>query len=117
MSEDTGTVTPLIAAFKQSISSDTEANRVRIVEANAEMNYDVVHSEIRPVPTPDADGFTRINLAALPISAGLDGTFDVGITAVDERGQESPFLMLEDGNFDFSPPVAPTEGQFEDGGA
>lgn len=117
MSEVIGTVTPLIAAFKQSVSPDTEANRVRIVDANAAMTYDVEFAEIRPVPTPDADGFTRIDLSVLSISAGLDGQFDVGITAVDERGQESPFLMLEDGNFDFSPPSAPTEGQFEDGGA
>lgn len=109
------TVTPLIAAFVQSTSGDVEANRVRIVPANSPMTYDIAYDEIRPVPAPDPDGKTRIDLSKLQGAAGLDGVFDVGITAVDERGQESGFLLLEDGNFDFSPPVAPTEGQFEDG--
>lgn len=109
------TVTPLIAAFTQSVSADAEANRVRIVNANDPMTYDVEYAEIRPLPTPDADGLTRIDLSTLSISAGLDGTYDVGITAVDERGQESGFMLMEDGNFDFSPPSAPTGGQFEDG--
>ena len=110
------TITPLIAAFDQSDSPDTEANRVRIVEANQSMTYDVPYDEIRPVPTPDpVDGKTRIDISKLPTAAGLDGVYDVGITAVDERGQESGFLMLTDGNFDFSPPNAPTGGQFEDG--
>lgn len=109
------TVTPLIAAFMQSDSTDVEANRVRIVVAGEAMTYEVPHEEIKPPPDPGADGLTRIDLSKLSISAGLDGTYDVGITAVDERGQESPFLILEDGNFDFSPPNAPTDGRFEDG--
>lgn len=109
------TVTPLIAAFKQSDSPDTEANRVRIVPTGSPLTYDLAHDEIRPVNAPDADGFTRIDISKLAGAAGLDGIFDVGITAVDERGQESPFLILAEGNFDFSPPNAPTEGQFEDG--
>lgn len=111
------TVTPLIAAFTQSDSDDVVSNRVRIVPANSPMTYDIPYDEITPPPAPDADGKTRIDLSTLSVSAGLDGLYDVGITAVDERGQESGFLMLEDGNFDFSPPNAPTEGQFEDGAA
>jgi hypothetical protein len=110
-----GTVTPLVVAFKQSASPDAEANRVRIVETGVAMDYDVLFDEVRPLPVPDADGFTRIDLSKLQVAAGLDGTYDVGITAVDERGQESPFLIVPNGNFDFSPPSAPTEGQFEDG--
>lgn len=110
-----GTVKPLVVAFKQSDSPDTEANRVRIVPAGSPLTYDMPFDEIKPVPTPDADGLTRIDLSKLQGAAGLDGQFDVGITAVDERGQESPFLVVPDGNFDFSPPSAPTEGQFEDG--
>ena len=109
------TVTPLIAAFTQSDSGDVVSNRVRIVPANSPMTYDLAYDEIEPPPAPGTDGKTRIDLSTLQVAAGLDGLYDVGITAVDERGQESGFLMLEDGNFDFSPPSAPTEGQFEDG--
>ena len=110
-----GTVKPLIVAFKQSDSPDAEANRIRIAVAGEPLTYDLAFDEIRPLPAADADGFTRIDLSKLQIAAGLDGTYDVGITAVDERGQESPFLVVPNGNFDFSPPSAPTEGQFEDG--
>ena len=109
------TITPLIAAFKQSDSPDTEANRIRIVTTGTPLSYELPFDEIKPVPVADADGLTRIDLSKLSGAAGLDGIFDVGITAVDERGQESPFLVLAEGNFDFSPPNAPTEGQFEDG--
>jgi hypothetical protein len=111
------TVAPLIAAFRQSDSPDTEANRIRIVPTGSPMTYDLPYSEVTPLPAPDADGFTRIDLSKLEVAAGLDGVYDVGITAVDERKQESSFLIMAEGNFDFSPPSAPTEGRFEDGAA
>ncbi len=100
--------------FKQSTALDVVANRVRFHGANTDPDKTMPYDEVRPQPAPDADGFTRIPLSALPSAVGLDGTFDVAVTAVDDAGQESGFLDIDAVDFDFAAPDAPTEGSVEE---
>lgn len=98
--------------FKQSAAADVVANRIRFHAANSEPDLATAFDEV-PKPAADADGFTRIIVGTLPKAAGLDGTFDVAITAVDDAGQESGFLDIDAIDFDFAAPDAPTEGSVE----
>lgn len=106
-------VKEVVVRFRQSDSSDVAANRIRVRPANTAAEYDTPFDEIRPVPAPDNDGFTRIPAANIPAMQGLEGQFDVHITAVDGRGNESDFLEIDNQTFDLSPPNAPTEGVVE----
>lgn len=108
-----GTIAPLIMRFKQSTSGDVEGNRFRITDAGVPPSYADEYDDISPAVPADPDGFSRVDVGSLQIAAGLDGVYDVHVTAYDERKQESAFLTVPDGNFDFSPPSAPTDGGFE----
>lgn len=102
----------LVLRFKQSTSADVVANRIRIRPANTPAVYDTPFDDI-PLVAPSADGFTRIPLVDIPSAAGLDGQYDIHITAVDEVGNESDFLEVDNQTFDISPPDAPTDGSVE----
>lgn len=103
----------VVIRFTQSVAADLAANRIRIHPANSVPSYSTPFDEIRPIPAPDADGFTRIPLANVPKANGLEGQFDVAITAVDTTGNESDFLDIDNATFDLSPPDAPTGGSVE----
>lgn len=103
----------IVVRFRQSVSADVAANRIRVRPANTPPEYDEPFDEIRPPPAPDADGFTRIPAANIPQMAGLEGQYDVHVTAVDGRGNESDFLEIDNQTFDLSPPEAPTDGATE----
>lgn len=100
----------IVIRFKQSVAADVVANRVYIHAPNTPFDGSGAFDEITPVPTPDADGFTRIPLVNVPKAAGLEGNFDVDITSVDSSGNESDPLEIDNANFDLSPPDAPTDG-------
>jgi hypothetical protein len=102
----------LVIRFTQSASDDVVANRVRIHPANSTPDYATPYDEL-PKAAPDADGFTRIPLANVPKAKGLDGSYDVAITAVDGVGNESDFLDIDNATFDLDPPLAPTGGSVE----
>lgn len=99
----------VVIRFKQSTSPDTVANRVRIHPANSVPDYATAYDQVTK-PTPDADGYSRIPLANVPKATGLEGKFDVAITAVDAVGNESDFLDIDNQTFDLSPPLAPSDG-------
>jgi len=106
-------VKEIVVRFRQSASADVVANRIRVRPANTSPAYDTPFDEIRPVPTPDQDGFTRIPAANIPQMDGLEGQYDVHVTAVDSRGNESDFLEIDNQLFDLSPPNPPTDGATE----
>jgi len=105
-------VKEIVVRFKQSVSADTVKNRVRVREANTPAEYDEPFNDVAK-PTPDADGYTRIPAANIPAMAGLEGQYDVHVTALDSRGNESDFLEIDNQTFDLSPPEAPTDGATE----
>lgn len=102
----------VVVRFKQSLAADVVANRVYIHAPNQPFSDTNAFDEV-PKPAADADGFTRISFVNLPKAAGLEGRFDVDVTAVDARGNESDPLELDDQLFDLSPPDAPTDGSLE----
>ncbi|MFO7306692.1 MAG: hypothetical protein C0P74_014370 [Gammaproteobacteria bacterium] len=105
-------VKDIVVRFRQSVSPDVVVNRIRVRPANTPAAYDTPYDDVTP-PPPDADGYTRIPAANIPSFAGLEGQFDVHITAVDARGNESDFLEIDNQTFDLSPPEAPTDGSIE----
>jgi hypothetical protein len=62
-------------------------------------------------PAADADGFIKIELNAIPELTDLEGTYDLGIAAVDDAGNISPLLTsgLVDVSLDFLAPSPPSE--------
>jgi hypothetical protein len=105
-------VKELTLRFKQSVAPDVVVNRIRIRPANTEAVYDTPFDDVTP-PTPDADGYTRIPFANIPSAAGLEGTYDLHVTSVDGKGNESDFLEVDNQTFDISPPDAPPDGAVE----
>lgn len=105
-------VKDVVVRFKQSTSPDVVTNRIRVRPANTPAAYDTPFNDV-PAPTPDADGFSRIAAANIPAMQGLEGRFDVHVTALDARGNESDFLEIDNQLFDLSPPLAPTDGSLE----
>lgn len=105
-------VKELVIKFKQSASEDVTANRVRIRPANTPTAYDSPYHDV-PKLAADDDGYTRIPLADVPQAEGLDGQYDVHVTALDDVGNESDFLEIDNQTFDIEPPAAPTDGSVE----
>lgn len=105
-------VKEIVVRFRQSTSADVVSNRIRVRPANTPAEYDTPFDDV-PKPTPNADGYTRIAAADIPSMSGLEGQYDVHITAVDARGNESDFLEIDNQTFDLSPPEAPTDGATE----
>jgi hypothetical protein len=92
--------------------ADAAENIVRVRPANTPAAHDEPLDRL-PAPTADADGFSRIPLANIPQAVGLDGQFDIHVTALDAAGNESDFLEVDNQTFDISPPNAPTDGSLE----
>lgn len=105
-------VKEIVVRFRQSEAEDVVTNRIRVRPANTPAEYDEPFDDV-PKPAADADGYTRIPAANIPAMAGLEGQYDVHVTAVDARGNESDFLEIDNQTFDLSPPDAPTEGAVE----
>jgi hypothetical protein len=89
--------------------ADAVRNAIRVRPANTPAAYDAPVDTLT-APTPDADGYSRIPLANIPQAAGLEGTYDIHVTALDAAGNESDFLEVDNQVFDLSPPEAPTDG-------
>ena len=102
----------LTLRFKQSTAADVVKNRVYVHGPNQPFDPAAPFDEIAK-PTADADGFTRIPLANLPKLNGLEGQYDIDVTALDAAGNESDPLEIDNQTFDLSPPDAPTDGAVE----
>lgn len=102
----------IVVRFRQSTSADVVGNRIRVRPANTPAAYDPPF-EFAPLRAADADGFTRLPASEVSSFDGLEGQYDVHITAVDGVGNESDFLEIDNQTFDLSPPEAPTDGSLE----
>jgi hypothetical protein len=100
--------------FKPSGSQDVVSYRLyhRPDEANVPLTKDNSNLAIDlGNPAPDADGFIKIELNVIPELADLEGTYDLGVAAVDGAGNISPLLTtgLTDISLDFLAPSPPSE--------
>ncbi len=57
----------------------------------------------------DLGNNTSIDLASLPGMSTTDGVYNLGITAIDDAGNESSFSLISDVPLDFLAPDAPGE--------
>lgn len=60
-------------------------------------------------PSFDLGDVTSIDLATLPGITTTDGVYNLGISAVDDAGNESSFSLISDVPLDFLAPDAPGE--------
>lgn len=105
-------VKEVVVRFKPGTSADIKFHRVRVRPANTAAAYDSPYDDVAAV-SPDQDGYCRIPAANIPSMAGLEGQYDVHVTEVDQRGNESDFLEIDNQTFDLSPPDAPTDGHID----
>ncbi len=105
-----------VLRFTQSTAADLTGNRIRVTPDGTPFSYDLPAATLLGL-VPDEDGFTRVDLATLPLFEDLEeGTYDVWITALDDNEpepNESDPLEVADAVFDFDPPAAPTDGVIE----
>jgi hypothetical protein len=104
-----------VLKFRQSTAADVVANRIRVRPANTPFAADEPFVDVPVDPSRvGEDGFTRIPFT-LFAAEDLDGRYDVHVTAIDDAGGESTALEVDDQDFDFVLPDAPTEGSVESG--
>lgn len=103
--------------FLPSTSTDVVAYRVRIRPANTPAALDAPFEDVplAAIEPADAQGFVRLDLSLLTQMQGVDGRVDIHLTAIDDAVpvNESDFLEVDNEDFDFSPPEAPTDGSVE----
>ena len=61
-------------------------------------------------PGVDNQNKIWVDMEALPGITDKDGTFDFGVSAIDDAGNPSAFLEIKEVSLDFIPPDAPTAG-------
>lgn len=86
-------------SFPPSDSPDVEGYKLYLEEAPAEVNYDSLSF--------DLGNNTSIDLATLDGMTTRDGLYNIGITAVDEAGNESSMSLISDVPLDFEAPNPP----------
>lgn len=98
------------------VVSDASTYRIRVTDQNAVAND---FSDLGTFPfdevtavDPNANTEQEFDIAEMISTVISDGTYDIFISAVDEAGNESDPLFLEDNVLDFQPPLAPTSGGF-----
>ena len=61
-------------------------------------------------PGVDNQNKIWVDMEALPGITDKYGTFDFGVSAIDDAGNPSAFLEIKEVSLDFIPPDAPTAG-------
>lgn len=86
-------------SFESSTSPDVVGYRLYVAAEGEELTYD---SEVL-----DLGMETTVNLGAVPALASKDGIFTIGITAVDDGGNESDMTTMGGVPLDFQAPNPP----------
>lgn len=92
-------VKSLILSFEPSGSPDVTGYRLYMEEAPAEVNYDS--------QSWDIGSTTSIDISVLDGMTTKNGTYNLGISAVDGAGNESSMSKLEGVILDFEAPDPP----------
>ena len=103
-----------ILKFKPSVSQDVVSYQLfyRPDEPNVPLTKDNTIATIDlGLPDVNADGFIEVVLNEIPQLQNLDGTFDMGVAAIDDGGNASALLTsgLVDIQLDFLAPSPPSE--------
>lgn len=92
---------PNQVAWTAPSATDLDHYELRVVPAGATLDYTVAGITI-------AKDATSYDFSGNPDYAGKQGTFDMGISAVDTSGNESDMAVLKAVPIDFVAPDAPT---------
>lgn len=88
-----------VLSFEASASPDVVGYKMYVSPQGQGLDYD---SEV-----VDLGNSTSVDLGTVPALISKDGTFDIGITAVDDGGNESDMSIIGGVPLDFVPPTPP----------
>ena len=91
--------------FRASDSPDVVKYKLYVSEVPEEVGYDSESVDLDN--QPDADNYIVVNLAELSIMTTKDGIYNLGVTAVDDAGNESSMSKAADVPLDFVAPNPP----------
>lgn len=91
---------PNKVGWNRSSATDVVGYRLRAKVAPGTIDY--------PDPPIDVGNVDNVDFATMPQFAGVDGTYNLGVTAVDDGGNESDIARLDNFPLDLVPPDAPT---------
>ncbi len=94
----------LTLSFPASTSPDVVGYKMYIEEAPNEVTYDS--------QSFDLGNETTVDIATLDGMSTKDGVYNVGVTAVDDAGNESSMSLAADVPLDFAAPNPPGELSF-----
>ena len=100
-------VKDMILTFPPSGSSDVVGYKLYVQEAPDPVGYDSDFYELGNV--------TQIDIATLPGMTTKDGVYNIGVTAVDDAGNESSFSTIDNVPLDFVAPDPPGPLSFVSG--
>jgi len=95
-------VETMFLRFAPSGSPDVVTNKMYMEESPVPVSYDSPSFDIGNVL--NVDGLVEVDLALLPGMTTRDGVYNVGVAAVDDRGNEASMTLLNDVPFDFVAP-------------
>jgi len=96
-----GKVKQTMLSFPPSNSPDVVGYKIYIEAVPKPVDFDS--------PSFDIGNNTSIDLSVLPGMTTTDGTYNIGVTAIDDAQNESSMSVLENVPLDFAAPDAPGE--------
>lgn len=99
-------IRPKTLKFDPPVSTDVQTWRV-FIDVPGNLSYTSPMAEGTDL-TAQSDGKVHVDLAALPISATLDGIYDIGVAFTDDVGNESDMAVAAAVPVDFQAPNPPT---------
>ena len=97
--------------FIPSVDANVVEHRIRIIADGTPFSYDEGYDSVPVQGTALVNGKIELDIGELATKPDAEGTYDVYVTAVENSGNESDPLIIENAAFDFSPPAAPTAGE------
>ena len=96
--------------FKESFSPDVVGYKLYVGPAPDPVDRRTAQVFDLGKPDADADNMISIDIASLPDAMTMDGTYNLGVAAIDDAGNESSLLTegLENVALDFVAPDPPT---------
>jgi len=95
-------VKSMFLRFEPSDSPDVVTNKMYMEEAPVPVTVDSQFFDIGN--SLNADGLVEVDISTLPGMTTRDGIYNVGVAAVDDRGNEASMSLMNDVPFDFLAP-------------
>jgi hypothetical protein len=93
--------------------ADAATYRFRVRPGNTPFAKDEPFEDLPPRPVEE-DGYVRYPLSMFnQFPEDFEGKLDIHVTALDQAKNESPPLEIDEVDFDFVAPDAPTDGAVE----